>query len=248
MKQTNFILLILLLGLISCQRQWYIAEADVEYIRFNKYAAEPDAEIEAIINPYKSQLDGEMNEVIGEVEHELTKRLPESTLGNFIADLLKIESEREFNMKIDFAAQNHGGLRIPSIPKGPLKKNKIYEVMPFDNTLVVIEAKGDVVKRLFDRIAVKGGWPVSKEVSFVIDNLKATEIEISGKPLDLNKTYRFSLPDYIANGGDECGFLQNEKRYDNGYFVRDAIIFHIEEMKRRNEKISASISGRIKKQ
>lgn len=248
MKHRYFILLILFISLVSCQRQWYVAEADVEYIRFNKYAAEPDPEIEAMINPYKSQIDGEMNEVIGYVEHDLTKRLPESTLGNFIADLLKIETEREFNMEIDFAAQNHGGIRIPSIPKGPLKKNKIYEVMPFDNTLVVIEAKGSIVKQLFDRIAAKGGWPISKEVSFMISDSKAMDIEITGKPLDMNKTYRFSLPDYIANGGDECGFLKNEKRFDNGYFVRDAIIFHIEEMNRRKEKVSAKISGRIKKQ
>ena len=41
------------------------------------------------------------------------------------------------------------------------------------------------------------------------------------------KTYSVALPDYIANGGDDCEFLTECKRINTGMFLRDAVILEL---------------------
>lgn len=230
----------------SCQRQWHLAEVDPETYRFDRYnSVKADPDIVDLIKPYKAQLDAEMNEVIGQVKFELTKGRPESTLGNFLADLLVIQASECTGQQIDFAAQNYGGIRVPAVGKGDITRGKVFEVMPFENMLSVLEVKGDIVNRIIQKMASSGGWPISKEVSFTIQDDQAGNITIHGEALDMNKTYIIGLPDYIANGGDNCDFLIDQKRLECNITIRDAIIKHIIELTEKGELVESSITERI---
>jgi len=204
---------------------------DLDYHRLDlesEFAADPD--IEQIIAPYKLTLGNEMDEIIGQNESALRKQKPNSFLGNWFADVLHKASEEMLNQEVDFAAQNYGGLRIPTLPKGDISVGKIYELMPFDNLLILVEADGQATKKLIDRIADYGGWPISSGLSFDLDqDRKASNIMIKGEVLDLNRTYKIMLPDYIANGGDDCEFLKNQKQENTGVFVRDAVINYLKQ-------------------
>lgn len=238
--------LIILFSLASCQRQWHLAEVDPDTYRFDRYnSIKEDPEIKKLIEPYKSQLDAEMNEIIGKVKHDLTKARPESTLGNFLSDLLVVQAEDCSGAEIHFAAQNYGGIRVPSVPAGNINRGKIYEIMPFENMLSILELKGDAVEKLINKMAESGGWPVSEQLNFVIDNGHPKNITIKGEALNTSKTYRIALPDYIANGGDDCDFLINQQRIACDISIRNAIIKHIIELTANGQEIEAQKTGRI---
>lgn len=240
---TLFIICILF---TSCQKYWQVAEVDPESYRFDKYSkVEPDSSLVAFISPYKQQLDAEMNEVIGEVGTLLTKNRPESTLGNFLADLVLEQAEKCSGVTVDFAAQNYGGIRVPEVGIGPFTKSKAFDIMPFENMITVIEAKGTVVKQLCTKMAESNGWPISETLQLVIDKGQLSDIYIRGEALQESKTYVFALPDYVANGGDQCDFLIEEKRLPCNVLVRDAIITHVRELTASGEKITATLTDRI---
>jgi len=242
-----FLSLSIVLLLSSCQRQWHLAEVDPETYRLDRYNnIKDDPDINALIQPYKQELDAEMNEVIGQVESELTKSRPESSLGNFIADLLAQKASDCTGRQIDFAAQNYGGIRVPAVAKGDITRGKVYEIMPFENMLSVLEVKGDIVNQLIQKMANSGGWPISQDLSFTIQDDQAKNIQIHGELLDMNKTYTIAIPDYVANGGDSCDFLIDQNRLDCGISIRDAIIKHITELTQNGETVKSDITGRIK--
>lgn len=231
---------------MSCQRTWHIAEVEPDSYRFDRYnSIGPDSTILSLIAPYKKTLDSEMNQIIGQVETKLVKQKPESTLGNFVADLLVSQAEKCTNHSIDFAAQNYGGIRVPEVGVGPFSKSKAFDIMPFDNIVTVIEADGRTVNKLFNHIAQSGGWPVSESVKMIIQNEQLVSVTINEEPIVESNTYVFAIPDYIANGADDCEFLISQKRLPCNLTVRDAIIQHIEGLTAAGQSVSATLSNRI---
>ena len=138
--------------------------------------------------------------------------------------MLQTTANIEFDGYVDFAVQNYGGLRVPVVAKGDLTVGDIYEVMPFDNKLVVLNLTGEKTLMLLNRIADYGGWPISSNLTFAIEDEKATDIMIKGESFDIKKSYRVALPDYTANGGDRCTFLMKEPQEDNDKMIRDLVI------------------------
>lgn len=235
-----------ILVLSGCSKKQYVhvADIDTDYIRVNKYSAKEDASVKKMIAPYKEQLDAEMNVVLGIIAEDMNKAKPNSNLGNWFADLLQNIANIEYKGYVDFAVQNYGGLRVPTVAKGDLTVGDIYEVMPFDNKLVVLNLSGPKTMMLLNRIADYGGWPISSNLQFRIEDEKAVDIMIKGEPFDINKTYRVALPDYTANGGDRCTFLKEEKQEDCGKMIRDLIIEYFQN-NRPTEPIVAPTGFRI---
>lgn len=245
-KAIKYILSIgLFVGLVSCSKQIYTADIDTSYYRVN-YKNTTDKDIDKMIAPYKSQLDAQMNDVIAINPEEMTKRRPSSVLGNWFSDALLEESSRIYGVDIDMAMQNYGGIRVPALAKGKVTVGNIYELMPFDNKLVILELDGKTTKMLLDRVAEKGGWPVSKTLSLDIQGDKATNIMIKGEPFDIDKTYTVALADYIANGGDNCFFLADSKRTDKDILIRDIIIDHLKSKPKGDREIIQDKTQRIK--
>lgn len=239
-------LLVALILLASCSRSTYtyVSDIDTDYLRVNKYSAQEDDKIKEMIAPYKQQLDAEMNVVIGEIASEIVKSKPNGTLGNWFADLLQDIANIEYEGFVDFAVQNYGGLRVPSVAAGDLTVGDIYEIMPFDNKLVLLTLDGKTTQQLLDRIAAYGGWPVSSNLSMHIQDDKAIDIMIKDEPFDPNKSYRVALPDYTANGGDRCYFLKGIPQQDNGKLIRDLIIEYLKN-NRSTEPMEAPTTKRI---
>ena len=237
--------LLLLYG-TACQRNWQPQQVEVQsYPIATVDTLAEDPEIADLIAPYKSQLEAEMNVVLGEVDQPLSKAQPESSLGNWAADAMHQSCERLSGKPIDFAIVNYGGLRIPQLPAGPLRRSKIYELMPFDNKLVVLEANGSVVYQLFDRMAAYGGWPISHTVRYRIEMGKAADVRINGLPLTLKKIYRIGMTDFVANGGDKCRFFEDQPRTELGEMYRDALLRFVEAETAAGRKITAELEGRV---
>ncbi len=201
--------------------------------------------VETIIEPYRTVLAAEMEEVIGQASVSMTRGQPESTLGNFMADLMMAMSPAYFDEPADLAVHNPGGLRIPEISAGAVRVSDVYQLMPFDNTLVMMTMRGNELVPLFERMAASGGWPLSKEVSFQIRDGKPENVVVSGEPLELERVYRVVMPDYVANGGSNCDFLRGLPYKDSGVFTRDVIIEYIRAEQAAGRSLSAEIDGRV---
>ncbi|MBK8505773.1 MAG: 5'-nucleotidase C-terminal domain-containing protein [Saprospiraceae bacterium] len=201
--------------------------------------------LEKVITPYREKLSAEMNEVIGLAASSLEKGTGESTLGNWVADAVLSQAELISHKFFDFAICNSGGLRIPSLPAGPITRGQIFELMPFDNYLVTMKVPGTVIAQLFDHMAESNGWPISEGVSYEIKDQKAQKIMIKNQLLNLDETYEFVLSDYLAEGGSNLDFLKAYPYKNLNIYYRDAIIEFALLKHVASISIDARIEGRI---
>ncbi len=204
-----------------------------------------DPKIEEYFQPYKEKFEAEMTRVIGRSTTRLTKpgSQAETLLGNFFTDALMHEGKK-MDPNIDFCLATKGGLRV-ELPEGPWTLGNIFELMPFENALTILEVSGEQAEQIAQFIANSNGQPVSG-MRLVIKNGKATNITIGGKPLQRNKTYKLLTYDYLANGGDNSRGLDNPiSRKDYTLKVREALIQHISELNESNQPINVKLDGRV---
>lgn len=237
------LLAFLILILFSCSRELQPTEATSTYYPISDTLT-IDSSVVQYIQPFKDSLKSEMNEVLAFSAAEMPKGKPESLMGNLIADLVLEKSREHYDGPVDCSVMNYGGLRIPSLPEGNITKGKIFELMPFDNFLVIMELKGTVLHRLLDQIAANGGWPIAG-IRFVIKNNKATNIKIEGIPINDETLYHVAISDYLADGGDDLIFLRQEKRENLGIFLRDVMIEYFREHGENGMVVTSQLDHRI---
>jgi 2',3'-cyclic-nucleotide 2'-phosphodiesterase (5'-nucleotidase family) len=126
-KRNIILLLCCCLSLSSCSYYYSDTGYEAKQLRVSENA-QSDSAVLSIIQPYKSALDGEMNLIVGEMGVELKRAKPESTLGNFICDVILKEGQLYADEQIDFAVYNYGGIRQEFINAGPITKGKIFEL------------------------------------------------------------------------------------------------------------------------
>lgn len=228
----------------ACKTHYQPSAVQYEQFRIQQQAPQ-DPALQTLIKPYADSVNQTMNQVIAEVGVNLEKKLPESNLGNLMADAAFHEAERVFGKKVDMAFINYGGIRVSQVTAGPLTLNTVFEMMPFDNLLVVQQLPGTVLQLFLDNVASRGGWPCTG-IQFVIRDKKATEVLIAGQALDPAKTYTVVNSDYVANGGDDCDMLRTISQENRGFLVRDGLIHYFKGFMERGEKISATIENRVR--
>lgn len=233
------------LGISSCFTSYHTVKSEHSYIRIDQRITKEDEEIKTLIHPYKQQLEKEMGMVLAELETGLSRQKPESTLGNLIADILHDQAELLTGEEIDFAVQNYGGIRIGQVPAGPVTKGKIYEVMPFENFLVVLEVPGKDLILFAKKMIEYGGWPVSYGIRINGKENNLTNLEIGGKPVIEDQVYRVAMPDYIADGGDNCFFLVDKPRVNTGQLIRDVLVNWFIEKGGSGQIIKGKLDGRF---
>lgn len=207
-----------------------------------------DPKMAKVIQPYKAEINSDMNEIIGFAERKMEKGKPESLLGNFVADLLLEEAneQKQSNKPIHFCVINNGGLRAP-INKGNIKRRDIFELMPFENELVVITLGEKGIKKMFEHIARKNGVPIAGFVMKIKDGQYTDIKKPGGSAISFDKNYKVLTSDYLANGGSRMTFFADSLEKEVlGIKVRDAIIEHIEELTKEGINVKAQLDNRIK--
>ena len=217
-------------------------------VSYKDYVVQPvvgrDSSFINFLSSYKDSISRSMNEVIGFSLHGLYKHQPESALGNFMADAMKEAAEKVFATKVDVAFINYGGIRS-YLPKGDITKGRLYELMPFDNLIVLQQMKGGILLRFLHHIAEEGGWPAAGLTMTINKDKQAVYVMINGKPLDEEQTYTVANVDYIANGGSNCSMLKAIPQLSKGYLLRDALIEHVIAFTKQGKSIDAQIQYRM---
>lgn len=233
------------LSLVSCSQKTSVTNISETHIVVNNNKI--DSSIYKAMSPYKKTHDDQMYAVIAKSEDALVKADVESTLGNFFCDAVIYETKKllgKDSAMLDVAVFNKGGLRN-SLPKGNITIGNVYELMPFDNEVVILKLNGSQFKTMCTTIAEKGGIPVGG-MRVIIKNNTPTDIMIKGKPFDETKEYWVVTSDYLANGGDNYTFFKNanEKRLMH-VLLRNVIINYCEDITKLDQTIKPKLDGRI---
>ncbi|MBS1646809.1 MAG: 5'-nucleotidase C-terminal domain-containing protein [Bacteroidetes bacterium] len=229
--------------LLSC-KHWQSTQTQAQHLVASE--AGIDSNVVKTIAPYKQNLDVKMHEIIGMAPAALVKKLPESTLGNFFADAIfeKVKNTAGIDTAYAFALFNTGGLRA-SVPEGNVTVGTMYELMPFENKLVVLKINAQRLQKLLNFVATKHGAPVAG-IRFAIDDEKASDIWIQGKPINSEKNYYVATSDYLAHGGDH--FFEAEEVFETAetnMLLRDVLIEYCKNKNKQNQPLTATLDARI---
>jgi 2',3'-cyclic-nucleotide 2'-phosphodiesterase (5'-nucleotidase family) len=183
-----------------------------------------------------------MNEILGQLDHDLTLGRPESTLGNWLCDIIQLESEILTGTHIHLSIMNYGGIRLTELQEGSITMSDAFELLPFPNEVVVMHLSGEHLETFFEKMADQKGWPVSESVEYTIWNGKPFQIEIEDEEIHSDRTYNIATSDYVANGGDGFEFLRGLPRTATGVLIRDMFISYL---RKTPVKHRAIITGRV---
>lgn len=180
-----------------------------------------DSRVKAYIAPYRHAVDSINARVIARNDLGYmmnSKKYHQSReLTNLTADIASLYASRMLDSiaapglprKVDFAMINSGGIRLP-FPQGEVTEGQVLSAFPFSNYLVVVEMKGNKLRKLIEQAVNQGGQGFSKEVvAYVYPSGKPTEVWIDGKPLDPERNYYIATLDYLAGGGDYMTEFKN---------------------------------------
>lgn len=239
----NTLLYIFLFFLVSCTTIY-----QPKSMNYQGYSVSPkitpDTALSNLMQPYSGEVQRMMQKVIGFTNSNMYRKQPESILGNFMADCMQQMAALKFGKPVDAGFMNNGGIRA-ELQKGNITLGNIYELMPFDNMVVIQELKGDVLEQFIHHIAADRGWPVSKGSSYVIRSGKAEQIIINGKPLNRDATYVVANSDYIAAGGSNASMLKAIPVENKGYLMRDALVEYIGLMTKQGKPVDGQLENRV---
>ena len=194
-------------------------------------------EIENFIKPYREHINNDLDSILAYCPETLDKSTGkwQTTIGNLMADVTLSRGNTVFQSQekknIDICLLNSGGIRS-ILPKGNVTARTAFEIMPFENSLVVIALKGDQIIEMVDFfIAEKKSHPLAG-VTFTIDKNKvAKNILVQGKQVQKETIYYVGTNDYLSNGGDNMNFFKKGvQKFDLQYKLRNILIDYFKEV------------------
>jgi 2',3'-cyclic-nucleotide 2'-phosphodiesterase (5'-nucleotidase family) len=246
----QYIIVFITIALIECcSSAPKLKSVTTSSIEFNTTNNAVDSSTYKLIAPYKKEMDKIMNEVLVVSDTELTKDLPEGSLGNFVSDAVLKKTNDIYkpsdNLPANICLLNNGGLRA-QLPKGNITRGNAFELMPFENSIVVLTLSGEKTKKLFESLVAINGAPFAG-ATVIAKGKKITELKINGELFDVNKNYKIITSDYLAAGGDKYDFFNEPVKTEIlNYKLRDAIIDYMVDENKKGNTIKGKKDGRIK--
>ncbi len=216
---------------------------------FHGTTVEPDRRVAVALEPYLKQVAAKREQKLGiKVATLFTRSYSgESPLGNLLADAIREGTES------DIGFMNSGGIRADLVA-GDLVYGDIFAVSPFDNFPAVVTMTGRQVRDFL--LATTTGTRGIMQVSglrYVVDASKEGDARLisatlpSGEELQIGKTYKVAMPDFVAGGGDGTQDVMKDVGTANVqiYFanpIRDVVI---DILKKRSQPLVPKTEGRI---
>lgn len=141
---------------------------------------------------------------------------------------------------VDASVINIGGIRAV-IGAGDIMVKNVFEVMPFENEIVLVKMKGSDLDGLFNYYAeTEKNNPVS-HLYIETQGKSLKNALINGEKVDVNKTYYIATSDYLALGGDNMRFFSKGEVISTGLKMRDVFMEYF----KKNPEIKASTETRL---
>jgi 5'-nucleotidase / UDP-sugar diphosphatase len=206
-----------------------------------------DEEIGNRIQEMQDIAEEGMDEIVGESEVYLSRvgNGPQNVIGNLVCEAMKEYADA------DFAFLNLGGIRA-DIKAGPVSYRDVFNVMPFDNQVVMMEVDGRFLKDIIE-MRVSGGRHGLRVAGVeVVTNRKnddydrVTSLLIGGEPWQADKIYKVATTDFLLQGNAGLVMLtkvpeEQITRYEMD--LREAIVDYIQ----NNSPVNVKIDNRWKR-
>ena len=231
MKNFFWPFLFLSICLYSCKNQ---AELVVTAVKGEQIpvldSIRPDESLQEFIEPYKKNIDKQMNMVLAYTPFDLKKTDGElnTVLGNMIADAVMELSNPVFEKRtgnsIDVVLLNYGGIRS-IINKGNITTRTAFQIMPFENEVVVAALTGEQVLEMVRYLIDDGvAHPLAGMELVLNENNALKSVLIQGEPVEEDKIYYVATNDYLYQGGDNMSFFEGSDATDLDYKIRNLLI------------------------
>ena len=228
-------------SLFSCNTSYHPTS-----LRYTDYPIEAkaveDTSFGKYLKPFRDSMDIVMNEVVGNITQKMDVKRPVTTLGNFMCDAFVYMAKEKIDPAATISYVGLGSIRRPYIEAGPVSRGAIFEVMPFDNMMVLITVKGDLLKKFIEDMGEGGGV---SGFTMMIKDKKVSSILVAGKEIDDASEYTIVSSDYYANNPNMAWFYGKAKRNDTQYLIRDAIIDYVRMMTKNGVPLGTNLENRI---
>jgi 5'-nucleotidase / UDP-sugar diphosphatase len=197
----------------------------------------PDPDALKVVEPYRAKLERQMNAVLGEATAPLARLVEEGgAVLNLVTDAYRAKTGTQI------ALTNTGGVRT-SLPVGPITYGKVFEILPFESTLVTMKITGAQLKRSLavGITAVSGARAVFDLSKPKNERLVSATLE-DGSPIVDDAIYSITINDFMQAGGDDyTEFASGTEAKDLGLRLRDVVIEYIKAKK----TVTPVIDGRL---
>jgi 5'-nucleotidase len=199
------------------------ARADNVIVRTAAIAKDPAQT--ALIESYEKLSAPIANRPAGSVTQTLSRapnEAGESVLGDIIADAQLAATRTEANGGAVIAFTNPGGIRSDIARKddGAVSYGDVFASQPFRNQLVTLTLTGAQIKAMLEQQWRDPNRPrmlqVSKGFNYLWDNSKpngerviAERMSLNGERIDPARSYRVTVNNYLADGGDGFTVLKD---------------------------------------
>jgi 5'-nucleotidase len=213
------------------------ASADNVIVRTAAYPSDPDQT--ALLQSYDTFAAPIADRHAGSVTETLS-RTPndagESPLGDIVADAQLAATRTEANGAAVIAFNNPGGVRtdIAKKPDGTVSYADVFASQPFRNQLVTLTLSGAQIKNMLEQQWLDPNRPrilqVSKGFNYTWDAARpygervvADRMSLNGRRVEPAQTYRVTVNNYLAVGGDGFTVLKDGTAAQFGVYDADAL-------------------------
>ena len=205
-----------------------VVGATINNVIVRRDAKPAAADITALINKYGEIAAPIENRVLGTASAALTRAqnaAGESSLGDIIADAqLWATSGPDWDPANGAPAvvsfMNSGGIRA-DINAGPITYGETFSVQPFANVLVTMDMTGAQIDALLEQQFQGGNGVLQIPASLTYTRTeteplgsRVSQIRINGVDIDPAATYRVTVNNFLADGGDNyTTFTQGTNRH-----------------------------------
>ena len=246
LHHTKLLFAILLVSLFTaCHRPLHVSKTTGQVLLVDStYKAVQDTQYLQSLAPIKEDLEKQLGAPIGYAPEALTVNRPECTMLNWACDALLAIARQKCPEPVDVAVVNIGGMRC-EWAAGDITFRNVFELMPFDNMLVVLTLKGSDLQQLCEIFAYSGGQGVAgMRIKAIGDRVMQQDalVTINGNPIEMDKTYTVATGDYLSQGNDGMLPLKNHIQcWNSEEKIRDLYIEYIKQVK----VVEAKVDGRM---
>ncbi|MEX0680914.1 MAG: 5'-nucleotidase [Balneolales bacterium] len=241
-SQRSLIVSIILLFVASCGTSESVYPENDTYVYYNiDNSIDEDPEMAGFIRPHVMEMGKIMDQELAVSEGTFVKAAPEGALGNLVSDIVRYRATSEMRERVHISIMNNGSLRV-ALPEGAITMGHIYELMPFDNYIVVLKFSGEQILQIVDELAGVNGEPVSG-IRFRIVDGSARDVLVDYMSVNPDQYYWIATNNWIADGGGTFATMwEPVERHNLDVLVRDAIIDYL----RSRQVISPYVDHRIR--
>lgn len=237
LKLKHFVIFITIIGFTSCkQKPQQLTEISGKQIEIGESIKE-DTSITKFVTPFKNRIDEVLDSTLAYAPRYISKTDGQlnTSAGNLMADAVIALSNPVFNARtghnIDFVLLNQGGIRSP-ISIGKVTARTGYEVMPFENSVVVVGLNGKAIRAMIAYLVEnKTPHPISGIQIILNKDDSLNAVNIQGKPFDEGKIYYVATSNYLVTGGDNMTFFEHHVSItETDYLIRNIMIDYFGKM------------------